>query len=162
MVLDNPRHWVEALQTLFHYHQSSRHVHGDIKPGNLLAKHLDGADGEVELVISDLEGAQPIGSPVTSVLSTMGYMPLSILTKYLEEQKQAGVANSLLRSVSPIVWDTAVDYWSFGVMVLKKFCPIYTRSKFRVVEVVAEVKEAMKKGPDEALQALDRLREIYA
>ena len=45
-------------------------------------------------------------------------------------------------------------------MVLRKFCPIYTRSEFRVVEVVAEVKEAMKKGPDAALQALDILSAV--
>ena len=74
----------------------------------------------------------------------------------LEEHKQAGLANRLLRSVAPIVWDTAVDYWSFGIMALEKFCLDYARSKSRGVKVVAEVKESTRKGPDEALKALNR------
>ena len=59
----------------------------NIIPGNSSAGHLDSASG-VEVVISDLEGTQSIGSPVTITLFTMGHMPLNILTNYLNEHKQ--------------------------------------------------------------------------
>ena len=61
-----------------------------------------------------------------------------------------------MRLVAAIVWDTAVDYWSFGIMALEKFSLNYARSEFRVVGMVAEVKESMRKGPDATLKALNR------
>lgn len=43
---------------------------------DLARRHMD----SIDIVLSDLEGAQSFGSPVKEVMSTPQYMPLSIVS----------------------------------------------------------------------------------
>jgi hypothetical protein len=96
----------------------------------------------IDIVLSDLEGAQSFGSPVKEVMSTPQYMPLSVVSLYIQGHVNGGKqANSLLRSVTPVVWDAAVDYWSFGVMVLQRYCPEFFK-RFQVREEIRKADRA--------------------